>query len=243
MRAPLVACGLAAVLLTACQPAPPSEPDVDTPAGDAATGAALPADEVVPPTPAAALGPVRVGPDSVWNGDIEACRGADDAPVQACLQDTMRTSGASGAAVATAERIGGGGDIGYVSDWEERERVGIATVTYPFRANTNTGTWLVDRDGEPVDVDAGTLPDSALSTPSIQRFTEAHPDAGPFPPAELLATEPQGDGGIRFVYATPMRDCHACETLGQLRMAYDFDSSRHFSGQQVLGIEQVSAAE
>ena len=231
MRATLLAGCIAGLLLAGCQPAGP------VPAGK--TQAAGAADPILPPLdegahdgdPPAARVP---GPDAVWNGTLEHCR-SETVAVDACLGDAMRDSDASAAAIAASERLRSRGDVGHVSAWAERDGVGIATIEYPFRANTNHGTWLVDSRGRATDVDS--LAESALSVPSIEAFRTSHPDARAFAPAEFVERQALPEGGVRFIYATPLRTCHACETLGHLKVAYDFDGGREFAGQQVLGIE------
>ena len=233
MRSKRLAFCIMAGLLAACGPGTPPDGTAETPVTDAAH-AQLPAPAELP-REAEATHAGRVGADAVWNGPVEACRAEAAGPGDTCLVEAMRADDASPAAIAIAERLRGRGEAGHISAWQERDGIGIATVAYPFRANTNQGTWLVDSEGTPVDVDA--LADSALSVPSIEAFRAAHPDAHPFAPSEFVDSETRADGGVRFVYATPMRSCHACDTLGRIRVAYDFDSERQFAGQQVLGIE------
>ncbi|TKS52747.1 hypothetical protein E4582_10900 [Luteimonas yindakuii] len=231
MRSTVLACFLAAALL-GCQQAS-LDPAPETPVTDAAN-ARLPLPDHEGAHAGDATGPLGIGPDAVWNGPVDACR-QDATAIDTCLLDAMRASDATPAAIAASERLRGRGEAGYVSAWDERDGVGIATIEYPFRAHTNHGTWLVDRDGRPTDVDS--LADSALSVPSIEAFLSAHPDAHPFAPAEFAERRALPDGGVRLVYATAMRSCHACAVLGRLQVAYDFDGERDFAGQQVLGLE------
>ena len=55
-----------------------------------------------------------------------------------------------------------------------------------------------------------------------------------FAPAQSAGATPLENGGIRLLYRTPLRDCHACPDVGQLQIAYDFDAKRNFIGQQVV---------
>lgn len=229
MRSMLLAGCIAGLLLAGCRQAGPG-PAMQTPATDASNAILPPLDEGAQDPP-----PSRVpGPEAVWNGPLEHCRTGTGA-VDACLTDAMRAGDASAAAIAVSERLRGRGEAGHVSAWEERDGVGVATIGYPFRANTNHGTWLVDSRGRPTDVDS--LAESALSVPSIEAFRTSHPDARAFAPAEFVERQALPEGGVRFIYATPLRTCRACETLGHLKVAYDFDGGREFAGQQVLGIE------
>ncbi|PJJ96425.1 hypothetical protein CO641_14360 [Lysobacteraceae bacterium NML91-0213] len=231
MRSTVLAGGIAILLLAACQQAAPGA-TAEATASDAAG-------PILPPlaegeTPPGDPTPVRLGPEAVWNGTLEHCRREDDA-VDTCLIDAMRANNAPAAAIAASQRLRGRGEVAHVAAWAERDGVGIATIRHPFRANTNQGTWLVDARGRATDVDS--LAESALSVPSIETFRATHPDARLFAPAEFAGRQALPGGSVRFVYATPIRTCRACDTLGHLQVAYDFDGDREFAGQQVLGIE------
>ncbi|MCD9029656.1 hypothetical protein LDO26_15795 [Luteimonas sp. BDR2-5] len=228
MRTALPFAAMLALTLAACDAARPG------------TDATLPADAAgatVQPAATADDAPAsgRLGPDAVWQGTPDACR--DQAgPPDDCLLDAMRTGGATAAAVAAAQRLAAEGNPGYIDGWREIDGVGAASLVYPFRANTNQGLWLVDADGRAVDVDQDVLPKTAQTQDDIREFLEAHPDVMPFAPAQADGSETLPDDGVRLVFATPMRSCHACEQAGTLRVGYDFDAARRFSGQQVLDL-------
>ena len=102
----------------------------------------------------------KLDASAVWNGSLDACRNAATAS-DTCLIDTLRKGGA----------------------WQSVEGVGVATLEFPFRANTNEGTWLVDASGRTVDVDRDVLDDNTRSLPEYKAFIAGHPDAVPFAPA------------------------------------------------------------
>ncbi len=170
----------------------------------------------------------------VWDGDLNACRQGENAATRDCLRDAMRAGGASADAITAAEQLSSGGELAYVTAWHENEGLGIATVEYPFRANTNEGTRLVDASGKRIDVDAVQLDDTLRADPAVQELLKANPQATPFAPAQSAGASPLDNGGIRLLYRTPLRDCHACPDVGQLQIAYDFDAKRNFIGQQVV---------
>lgn len=182
--------------------------------------------------PATATPPL-IDAASVWNGSVEACRDTDT-PVDDCLIQTIRASGGSASAVAAVESLNATGNPGYVSAYRSEGRIGIATVVYPFRANTNEGTLLIPASGAPINVD--TPPDSVEDAPAFKAFTAANPDATPFAPASLARAEPLGSGQ-RLVYATPLKTCHACATVGTVEIAYDFDGQGAASGVSVLSVK------
>ncbi|SNT84517.1 hypothetical protein [Stenotrophomonas sp. CC120222-04] len=216
----LPALGLA--LLTACQGRSP-EPGKEPPAGDAPSA-----------EKAAVDGRMRWSEAVVWDGDLNACRQGENAATRDCLRDAMRAGGASADAITAAEQLSTGGELAYVTAWHESDGLGVATVEYPFRANTNEGTRLVDAGGKRIDVDAVQLDDTLRADPTVQELLKANPQATPFAPAQSAGASPLDNGGIRLLYRTPLRDCHACPDVGQLQIAYDFDAKRNFIGQQVV---------
>ncbi len=179
---------------------------------------------------------VRIDASAVWSGSTDACR--SDAPPDGgdCVVEAMRGAGATPAAIAAAQRLAAQDTPGYVSAWDDRSGVGVATLEFPLRANTNQGTWLVDAGGRTIDVDADVLPDDARAGPAAKAFFDRHPDAAPFAPAQAAGTAPLPDGGIRLLYATPLRGCHACADDGTLTLGYDFDAQRRFIGKQVVAL-------
>ncbi|WP_101926388.1 MULTISPECIES: hypothetical protein [Luteimonas] len=211
---PRAACILLLLALTACN-APPA---------------------IVPETAGAFDTALPLGPDAVWRGDVTACR-TGDVPVEECLRTTMRDAEATPAALAANARVADRGDAGYIAAWRESDGVGIATPEYPFRANTNQGTWLVDAAGRVIDVDDDPLADVDTGRQDLVAFRRAHPDASPVAPAQPDGSEALAGGGVRLLFVTPMRTCRACADVGTLRMGYDFDEARRFSGRRVIGIE------
>ena len=211
---------LLALALSACQqPQPSAQP-------------ATPHKDVTAQTTGLGEAAVRLDARAVWQGSLDACRTA--AAADTCLLDTLRNGGASPAALGAARTLSAQGKPGYVSGWQSSEGIGIATLEFPFRANTNQGTWLVDAAGRTVDVDEDVLDQSIRSAPEYQAFTARHPDASPFAPAQASGSDALPDGGVRLRYTTPLRSCHACADDGHVTIGYDFDGKRSFKGRQLL---------
>ncbi len=159
---------------------------------------------------------------AVWNGSVENCRTDQAAPVEACLIKTMTDAKADPQAIAAATMLQASDSPGYVSAFRREGKVGIATVTYPYRANTNEATLLVPTTGRPINVDD--LHEGLKDNSDYQTLLKTYPDASPFAPATLVRVEPLGSGQ-RFIFSTPLRTCHACETVGVQEIPYDFDSN------------------
>ncbi|WP_296250309.1 hypothetical protein [uncultured Stenotrophomonas sp.] len=174
----------------------------------------------------------QIGPNAVWTGSIESCR--TDTAADNCLLQVMRSGAASPAALTAASTLSAQGKPGYVTAWQNVEGVGVATLEFPFRANTNEGTWLVDANGHAVDVDEEVFDDSTRGSDAYKAFNARHPDSGPFAPALPAGTQALPDGGVRLRYTTPLRSCHACADDGHVTLGYDFDAQRRFVGKQLL---------
>lgn len=218
-RCLLPALGLA--LLAACQNGP-AEP-TPAPRADASSAQKMAADATL-----------RWSTAVVWSGDLNSCRQGEAAATRDCLVKAMRAGGASADAVTAAEQLSSAGELAFVTAWHEQQGIGVATVAYPFRANTNEGTRLIDAAGKRIDVDTVQWDDTLRADPGVQAVLQAHPQAIPFAPAQAAGSTPLDGGGVRMVYRTPLRECHACAEVGELRIGYDFDSKRQFVGQQVV---------
>jgi hypothetical protein len=178
-----------------------------------------------------------LGPDALWSGEgVDACRAKTDAKtVGDCLLDQMRKGGASAGSIAFTQKSIAGGDPGYVSAWKQAGPVGIATVTYPFRANTNTGTVLVPATGDPIPVDAYQLTADDKARADYRAALSDHPNAFPVPPG-TIAISKGPTGGIRILVTTPTAVCHACAAGGSIVVGYDFDVAGHFLGAGVVAV-------
>ncbi|MCF7752679.1 hypothetical protein KQ945_18110 [Bacillus subtilis subsp. subtilis] len=215
------ALGLA--LLTACQKGP-AEPTDPGPTG-APSAQKMAADATL-----------RWSNAVVWSGDLNSCRQGEAAVTRECLVKAMQAGGASPDAVTAAKQLSSAGELAFVTAWHEQQGVGVATVAYPFRANTNEGTRLIDAAGKRIDVDTVQLDDMLRADPGVQAVLQAHPQAIPFAPAQAAGSTPLDGGGVRMVYRTPLRECHACADVGQIQIGYDFDGTRHFIGQTVVPV-------
>ncbi len=170
-----------------------------------------------------------LGPEAVWSGaGIDACRGKADAhAVDDCLVDQMRKGGASAGAIAFTQRLIAADSPGYVSAWKQAGPVGIATVAYPFRANTNAGTMLVPASGDPIDVDAYQLTAGDKGRADYKAMIANNPDVFPVPPGDVaLGKTPAGN--LRVLVTTPTATCHACAPAASIVVGYDFDATGHF---------------
>ncbi|MGK5073083.1 hypothetical protein [Janthinobacterium sp. ZB1P44] len=169
------------------------------------------------------IGPIDAR--AVWQErSLSACR-SEDSPTapDVCLLRTMQRSGARPQAIAAAKMLVKANKAGFISAWRPLGKVALATVTYPFRANTNESTLLIGSDGAAIDVDEHSVREEDRATPAWQAFTAAHRDAMPYAPAEFVGSTATSDGGQSVLFSTPLKSCHACADDGALLVAYTID--------------------
>ncbi len=176
---------------------------------------------------------------AVWQErSLSACR-SDESPTapDVCLLRTMQRSGARPQAIAAAKMLVKANKAGFISAWRPLGKAALATVTYPFRANTNEGTLLIGSDGAAIDVDEGSVSEEDRATPAWRAFAAAHPDAVPFAPADFIGSTATGEGGQRLLFSTPLKSCHACADDGALLVAYTLDKAGIVRERQLLTIK------
>ena len=176
---------------------------------------------------------------AVWQErSLSACR-SEESPTapDVCLLRTMQRSGARPQALAAARMLVKANKGGFISAWRPLGKAALATVTYPFRANTNEGSLLIGSDGAAIDVDEDTVREEDRTTPAWRAFAAAHPDAVPFAPADFVGSTATDDGGQRLLFSTPLKSCHACADDGALLVAYTVDKTGIVRERELLSIK------
>ncbi len=191
------------------------------------------------PQAALALETGPVDARAVWQErSLSACRSEQSsAAPEVCLLRSMQRYGARPQAVAAARMLVKAGKAGFISAWRPLDKAALATVTYPFRANTNEGSLLIGSDGAAIDVDEDAVREQDRASPAWRAFASTHPDAVPFAPAEFVGSTAIGDGGLRLLFATPMKSCHACADDGALLVAYTLDKTGVVRERELLTIK------
>ncbi|UQV43822.1 hypothetical protein KIV45_18105 [Janthinobacterium lividum] len=164
---------------------------------------------------------------AVWQErSLSACR-SEESPTapDVCMLRTMQRVGARPQAIAAAMMLVKANKAGFISAWRPLGKAALATVTYPFRANTNEGTILIGSDGAAIDVDEDSVREEDRATPAWRAFAAAHPDSVPFAPADFVGSTATGDGGQSVLFSTPLKSCHACADDGALLVAYTVDKA------------------
>jgi hypothetical protein len=179
----------------------------------------------------------RIDKRSVWSGggDFSSCQTIlDDGGKRSCLIALMRRRGASPQAI---EFTRGYKDLAYISKFTAYGPVDLAIATSPFMANSNDSYILVNGAPSVVDVAEQASDRRLTKYPVYRAFKSAHANLDLWPlDGELNRQERLGGGGRRFVFSTSFRHCHACVTIAEVQLAYDFDRSGRFLGTKLVNI-------
>ena len=176
---------------------------------------------------------------AVWTErSLSACRSEQSSTApDVCLLRTMQRTGARPQAIAAARMLVKADKAGFISAWRPLGKAALATVTYPFRANTNEGSLLIGSNGAAIDVDEDTVREEDRDTPAWRAFSAAHPDAVPFAPAQFVGRAHAADGSLLVLFSTPLKSCHACADDGALLVAYEIDQEGIVLERKLLAIK------
>jgi hypothetical protein len=198
----------------------------------------------LPQTPA-----VRLGAVAVWRPAPEQlaairnrCGAGDSAKLGDCFFSEMHAAGASPEAIAFAKSLAGKG-YGYLREFRDAGRVGIAYVEYFFRANEMEGVYLVNGLPPMLDVDDRSLfpSDELAKNDSYFTLLQQYPKLAIFAGDRFHTDQPVakslGAGAQEFIVSYVLRDgCHACAAIGELQLTFDFDGDGKFKGTRILEV-------
>jgi hypothetical protein len=182
---------------------------------------------------------VSFGPEATWNPEQEAIRGLHGCQYQAftCVQQVMQQHGATPDAIAFYRLT-----AWFLSGLQDTGRVQLGTILNPWRANENSQPALLG--GIPAIV----YPEQEATRLNLEGELEhnadytalkaTHPDAMFWPSSpsfEGLDTSPQG--GQRFVFRyRVLAGCHACATLAEVRVGFDFTPDGTYQSFRLLNL-------
>lgn len=206
-------------------------------AGEAAEKPVVPAD--------------RIGPTAVWKAGpsflerVHAkCLSLAIPELGECFSKVMKESGASPEAVAFARRMN---NDAWMRAFRDARTVGVAYVTYPFRANENNGVMLVNGDPDLIDVDDFVLPMKAeLEKDTVyaglaKRFPEISFWPGDRYSADFPVVESLPGGAKRLHVGYILRNgCHACEEIGSAVFAFDFAGNGKLKGTRLMMVTDTT---
>jgi hypothetical protein len=200
-------------------------------------------------SPAAAAAPAAAAPAAaandvseaaVWSPSDEQTQGLGtacdrDRRAGDCVARFMREHGASREAVAFAQSVPEGG---YLDSFEEHGAVDVATVFYPFKANDNGVSVLLNGVPRMIPVDERVDRIDLKRDPAFAALKRRFPNLMLWPgSSRFVRTELAADDGLRFVFSyVLLNGCHACDLGGHAEIAFDFDGRRRLTGTHLVRI-------
>ncbi len=199
-----------------------------------------------------------VGPNTVWRpgkqsiqGIMQKCGSFHSSELNACFLKEMRAKGASSEAVAFSRTLyeNSNGLIGFLRRFRKAGKVDTAYVEYVFRANENLACYLVNGTPALIDVDNfKLLAMDSLENDSRYKALEArYPKLSIWPGDRFTGREPLvqtlPQAGQRFIVSYWLQNgCHACERIGEVQFAFDFDRAGKLLGTRLISVEAGAPA-
>lgn len=161
-----------------------------------------------------------------------------------CFVQQMQAAGASPAAVTFMHAVH---NDGFMRDFRNAGRVSIAFVYYPFAANENQHCILVNGMPPLIDVDdyqflpKTELPKNRQYAALLRRYPNLAVFPGDRNGTGFIASSTLPGGAQSFVVPYVLvKGCHACARVGELKLAFQFDSQGKFSGAKVDSVAPTS---
>jgi hypothetical protein len=195
-------------------------------------------------------GPPKIDASAVWQIPPQFLANAhaacDKSPGDGkCMIGQMAKAGAPTAAVSFTRELykQNHGEFGIMTGFQPQAPLAIAWITYPLRANTNSGLLLVN--GQPSIVNVENL--QLLDIKTMQQSSQFQDLKNQFPKVDLWPGDRDGqtwpnsqagpNGGIQFVVSYPLLNgCHACERAGFAIFTWNFDHAGKFLGTSFMGM-------
>jgi uncharacterized protein YcfJ len=180
------------------------------------------------------MGLARIGPSSVWStpcDDLSSACGKEGG-----LEAAMRRCHASAEAIAFAKTL----DFdGYLSEFEQNGKVDTGTITYPCQANDNDASVLLNGDPPVIEPWGEGKKVEFNNDATFADITRRFPNVGlsDIPPSgPSVSSSPYG--GQEFVFSFALDTCHACDKVGFVDVALDFDAQGHYVGPRLLRVRR-----
>jgi hypothetical protein len=194
----------------------------------------------------------KVGPSAVWqfppqfmttaHADCDASLSPDYAK---CMVAEMAKAGAPADALQFTRELykESHGQFGIMTGFHDEGPVAFAWVTYPLRANTNSGFLLVNGRPRMIDVEDFKL----LDIKSMKQSGQFKDLRSQFPNVDVWPGDRDGkmwpsaqvgpNGQMQFTVSYPLRNgCHACARAGDAIFSWNFDAQGKFLGTSFQGL-------
>jgi hypothetical protein len=194
----------------------------------------------------------KIGPSAVWPMPTQftmtahsACDASSASDYSECMIGQMAKAGAPTDAVQFTRELykESHGQFGIMTGFQDEGPVAFAWVTYPLRANTNTGFLLVN--GRPRMIDVEDL--KLLDVKTMKQSGQFQDLKAQFPNVDVWPGDRDGkiwpnaqvtpNGEVQFTVSYPLRNgCHACAHAGDAIFNWNFDAKGKFLGTSFQGL-------
>ncbi len=193
----------------------------------------------------------KIGSSAVWQLPPQFMTAAHAAcdPSSAdhgeCMIGQMAKAGAPPDAIQFARELykESRGQFGVMTGFQDEGPVAFAWVTYPLRANTNSGFLILN--GRPRILDVEDL--RLLDVKTMKANGQFQDLKAQFPNVDVWPGDRDGkmwpnsqvspDGNIQFTVSYPLRNgCHACSRAGDAIFNWNFDAKGKFLGTSFQGL-------
>lgn len=193
----------------------------------------------------------KIGPSAVWAEPPQFMTTAHKACDQShseyadCMISQMAKAGAPPNAVQFTRELyrESRGEFGIMTAFQDEGPVAFAWVTYPLRANTNSGFLVLN--GRPPMIDVEDL--KRLDIKTMKESGQFQDLKSQFPQVDVWPGDRDGkvwpnsqtspNGEIQFTISYPLRNgCHACASAGDAIFNWSFDASGKFLGTSFQGL-------
>lgn len=196
---------------------------------------------------------IRISNETVWSpsnaklssilNNCNSQNSINNSNIKNCVLESIKNNGAS---IQALEFIKSHDSSAFVACFREMGVIDIAYINYLFRANENYSVYLVNGNPSIIDVDEiDKLNLKSMEQDSLYKLIiKDYPRATIFPSDRFNhrypAMEQNSSGGQTFVVEYKLLNaCHACEQLGIVSFAFDFDKNSNYIANRFHRIESI----
>lgn len=194
----------------------------------------------------------KIGPSAVWQLPAQftttlhaACDASSSSDYGECMIGQMAKAGAPAPAMQFTRELyrESHGQFGIMTGFQDEGTVAFAWVTYPLRANTNSGFLLLN--GQPRILDVEDL--KLLDVKAMKQNGQFQDLKAQFSKVDVWPGDRDGkiwpnaqvgpNGEMQFTVSYPLRNgCHACARSGDAIFNWNFDPKGKFLGTSFQGL-------
>lgn len=180
------------------------------------------------------------GKSALWDAPESSFQTTQRCSDAACLIQEMQYRGASRDAVRFAEAFSEwqSDGPGYAVKFHELGRIDVMEVVIPsIGQGGDLRTIIVNKRTLSMPLSSEEAKAMLRTDPATAEIWRTFPNAEVWYHQGFMRQEPRPGGGQRLIFASHITDqCRACDVIGQVEVAYDFDAKGELIGRSVLPV-------